>query len=314
MVLGVDIRKLGTKHAGAMNVYRNVGLWPAVLTALYDTSKGVLAFKLSSILDLPEQICFVSAMASVAGHMFPFYLQFRGGRGAATTVGILLYFLWTEWLKLPFSTLLFDLSILALIVLVLFLISKKGDVVGLFVLPALALLVMLRMPDRSHFIVLPVLVLLTINLYNIIAWRLIKFQEDIRPWRVFIRPAAFLLLVLGYRIEKTSFMLLMSVLIAIFLVLDLVRLSHRRVERFFHDEFKFKMFKEAERKRLSSMTLFLLGVTLSYLFFENGLAIAACSFLILGDLAAKIIGMNFGKRKLFHKTVEGTLAHLVLCI
>ena len=140
MVLGVDIRKLGTKHAGAMNVYRNVGLWPAVLTALYDTSKGVLAFKLASILDLPEQICFVSAMASVAGHMFPFYLQFRGGRGAATTVGILLYFLWTEWLKLPFSTLLFDLSILALIVLVLFLISKKGDVVGLFVLPARALL------------------------------------------------------------------------------------------------------------------------------------------------------------------------------
>ncbi len=314
MVLVVDIRKLSTKHAGTTNVYRNVGLWPAVLTALYDTSKGVLAFKLASLLHLSEQICFVSAMASVAGHMFPFYLQFRGGRGAATTVGILLYFLWTEWLKLPFSTLLFDLSILALIVLVLFLTSRRGDVVGLFVLPALALLVMLRMPDRSHFIVLPVLVLLTINLYNIIAWRLIKFQEDIRPWRVFIRPAAFLLLVLGYRIEKTSFMLLMSVLIAIFLVLDLVRLSHRRVERFFHDEFKFKMFKEAERKRLSSMTLFLLGVTLSYLFFENGLAIAACSFLILGDLAAKIIGMNFGKRKLFHKTVEGTLAHLVLCI
>jgi glycerol-3-phosphate acyltransferase PlsY len=314
MVLGVDIRKLGTKHAGTTNVYRNVGLWPAVLTALYDTSKGVLAFKLASILDLPEQICFVSAMASVAGHMFPFYLQFRGGRGAATTVGILLYFLWTEWLKLPFSTLLSDLSILALIVLVLFLTSRRGDVVGLFVLPALALLVMLRIPDRSYLIVLPVFVLLAINIYNIISWKMIKFQEDIRPWRVFIRPAAFLLLVLGYRIEKTSFMLLMSVLIAIFLVLDLVRLSHRRVERFFHDEFKFKMFKETERKRLSSMTLFLLGVTLSYLFFENGLAIAACSFLILGDLAAKIIGMNFGKRKLFHKTVEGTLAHLVLCI
>lgn len=314
MVLGVDIRKLGTKHAGTTNVYRNVGLWPAVLTALYDTSKGVLAFKLASLLHLPEQICFVSAMASVAGHMFPFYLQFRGGRGAATTVGILLYFLWTEWLKLPFSTLLSDLSVLALIVLVIFLISKKGDVVGLFVLPALALLVMLRIPDRSYLIVLPVFVLLAINIYNIISWKMIKFQEDIRPWRVFIRPAAFLLLVLGYRIEKTSFMLLMSVLIAIFLVLDLVRLSHRRVQRFFHDEFKFKMFKEAERKRLSSMTLFLLGVTLSYLFFENGLAIAACSFLILGDLAAKIIGMNFGKRKLFHKTVEGTLAHLVLCI
>ncbi|WP_448523420.1 glycerol-3-phosphate acyltransferase [Pseudothermotoga sp.] len=314
MVLGVDIRELGTKHAGTTNVYRNVGLWPALLTALYDTSKGILAFKLASILNFSEQICFLSAMASVAGHVFPFYLQFRGGRGAATTVGILLYFLWTEWLKLPFGILLSDLSALALIVLVLFTTSRRGDVVGLFVLPALALLITLRIPDRSHFIVLPVLVLLTINLYNIIAWRLIKFREDVRPWRVLIRPAAFLLLVLGYHIEKTSFMLLISLLIAIFLVLDLLRLSHRRIERFFHDEFRFKMFKEAERKRLSSMTLFLLGVTLSYLFFEDELAIAACSFQILGDLAAKIIGMNFGKRKLFHKTVEGTLAHLMLCI
>ncbi|HBT38500.1 MAG: Glycerol-3-phosphate acyltransferase [Thermotoga sp. 50_1627] len=314
MVIGADIRQIGTRHAGTTNVYRNVGLWPAVFTALYDTSKGVLAFKLSSLLGFPEQICLVSATAAVVGHVFPFYLQFRGGRGAATAVGILLYFLSTEWLKLPLATVLFDLSVLALLVFVLFPISKKGDVVGLFVLPALALLVMLRMPDRSYLIVLPVFVLLAINVYNIISWKLIKFKEGVRPWRVLIRPAAFLLLILASHVEKATFMLLMAVLLGVFLTLDLVRLSHRRVERFFHDEFKFKMFKETERKRLSSMTLFLLGVTLSYLFFEDTLAIAACSFLILGDLAAKIIGMNYGKRRLFHKTVEGTLAHFALCI
>lgn len=314
MVLGVDIRQLGTKHAGTTNVYRNVGLWPAVFTALYDTSKGVLAFKLSSMLGLSEWICFVSAMSAVVGHVFPFYLQFRGGRGAATTVGILLYFLWTEWLKLPLEIVLVDLSVLALIVLTLFPITKKGDVVGLFVLPALSFLVMLRMLERSYLIVVPIFVLLTINFYNIINWKLIKFQEGVRPWRVLIRPAAFLLLVLGSRMEKTSFMVFMASLLGIFLLLDLTRLSHRRVEKFFHEEFKFKMFKETERKRLSSMTLFLLGVTLSYLFFESSLAITSCSFLILGDLTAKIIGMNFGKRKLFNKTVEGTIAHLVLCV
>lgn len=314
MVLGVDIRQLGTKHAGTTNVYKSVGLWPAVFTALYDTSKGVLAFKLSSVLGLPEWICFLSAMSTVVGHVFPFYLQFRGGRGAATTVGILLYFLWTEWLKLPLGIVLVDLSVLALIVLALFPITKKGDVVGLFVLPALSFLVMLRMLERSYLIVVPIFVLLTINFYNIINWKLINFHEGVRPWRVLIRPAAFLLLILGSRMEKTSFMIFMASLLGIFLLLDLTRLSHRRVEKFFHEEFKFKMFKETERKRFSSMTLFLLGVTLSYLFFENSLAIASCSFLILGDLTAKVIGMNFGKRKLFNKTVEGTIAHLVLCV
>lgn len=314
LVMGIDIRQIGTKHAGTTNVFRNVGLWPAVFTALYDVSKGILAFKLTSLIGFSEPICFTSAMAAVAGHIFPFYLQFRGGRGAATTVGILLYFLWTEWLKIPLKILLSDLSVLVLLVIVLFLVSRKGDVVGLFVLPSLAFLVMLRLPDRSYLIVVPIFVLLTINLYNIINWKLIVFHENIRPWRVIIRPAAFLLLLLGSQLQKGSFMLLLVVLLGVFLMLDLVRLSHRKTGEFFHDRFKFKMFKESERKRLSSMTLFLLGVTLSYLFFDKNVAVAACSFMILGDLAAKIVGMSFGRTKLFHKTVEGTLAHLVLCV
>ncbi|KAF2958303.1 hypothetical protein AS159_00895 [Thermotoga sp. Ku-13t] len=312
--LGVDIRHIGTKHAGTTNVFRNVGLWPAVFTALYDVSKGILAFKLTSLLGFSELICFTSAIAAVVGHVFPFYLQFRGGRGAATTVGILLYFLWTEWLKIPLKILLSDLSVLVLLVIVLFLVSRKGDVVGLFVLPSLALLVMLRLPERSYLIVVPIFVLLAINLYNIISWKLIVFHENVRPWRVIIRPAAFLLLLLGSQMQRGSFMLFLAVLLGVFLVLDLVRLSHKRTGEFFHDRFKFKMFKESERKRLSSMTLFLLGVTLSYLFFDKNVAVAACSFMILGDLAAKIVGMSFGRTKLFHKTVEGTLAHLALCV
>lgn len=58
----------------------------------------------------------------------------------------------------------------------------------------------------------------------------------------------------------------------------------------------------------------MIGVTLSFVFFERSLATAACSYLILGDLAAKMLGMSFGRRRLFRKTVEGALAHAVVCV
>lgn len=313
-ILGIDIRSVGSHHAGTTNVLRNVGLWPAILTATYDLAKGVLALKFSLFLGFPEHVCFISALSAIAGHVFPFYLQFRGGRGAATSVGILLYFLWNDWLKLPPNVLVSDLSVLVLLVLVIYGISKKGDIVGLFVLPALLLLSLLRLADRSIFIVVPIFVLLTINLHNVLSERMITFESGVRLWRILIRPAAFLLISLNYKMQKASFLSLLTVLVIVFLFLDLLRLTHKGVESFLHDKFKFKFFKENERRRFSSMTLFLIGVILSFIFFEKSLATAACSFLILGDLAAKILGMNFGRRKLFHKTVEGFLAHVVVCV
>ena len=62
------------------------------------------------------------------------------------------------------------------------------------------------------------------------------------------------------------------------------------------------------------MTLFLLGVLLIFLLFEKNIAVVSSCFLILGDLSAKVIGMSFGKKKFFEKTLEGSLAHLVVSI
>lgn len=87
-ILGIDIRSVGLHHAGTTNVLKNVGLWPAVLTATYDLAKGVLALKLSFLLGFPEHVCFISALSAIIGHVFPFYLQFRGGRGALRPVAV----------------------------------------------------------------------------------------------------------------------------------------------------------------------------------------------------------------------------------
>ncbi|MCX7779092.1 MAG: glycerol-3-phosphate acyltransferase [Patescibacteria group bacterium] len=87
---GVDIRKLGDGNAGARNVYHSVGLVPAIITGLIDLSKGVGVILISSLF-APLIFSYLAGLAAVVGHIFPFYLKFRGGQGGATLSGILLF-------------------------------------------------------------------------------------------------------------------------------------------------------------------------------------------------------------------------------
>jgi len=313
-ILGIDIRNVGTYHAGTTNVYRAVGLWPAAVTALYDTTKGIMALSFARSLGVPHWVAYLSGYSAILGHVFPFYLQFRGGKGAATTVGLLLFFLWNHWLVLPLRVLLLDFLVLLSIVLTILWSSRRGDVVGLFVLPALGVLLWLRTIEDAWFVLLLIFTLFLINLKNTLDQKLIRFSEGTRVWRVLIRPAAIALLVLGLKMEKGNFLLLNGAVLLLFLLMDVIRLFSKRVSEFFHNEVPFKIFKEKERVRVSSMTLFLLGILLSFLLFDVRVAFVSGCFLTFGDLAAKIIGMSFGKRKLFEKTLEGSLAYLVVSV
>jgi glycerol-3-phosphate acyltransferase PlsY len=76
---------------GAMNVYYEVGLIQAVLVLLVDVGKGVGAILLARWLGVSIVFQLLAALAAVIGHAFPIFLKFRGGRGGATTFGILLF-------------------------------------------------------------------------------------------------------------------------------------------------------------------------------------------------------------------------------
>ena len=83
-----DIRTLGDKNAGAANVYRNFGARAGLTVGAVDIAKGALAVYLAKFVGGGTALQMTSGLAAVAGHNWPFYLQFRGGRGAATTLGV----------------------------------------------------------------------------------------------------------------------------------------------------------------------------------------------------------------------------------
>ncbi|MEA3442604.1 MAG: glycerol-3-phosphate acyltransferase [Chloroflexota bacterium] len=88
---GIDIRKVGSKNMGTLNVYYEVGLAEAVLVLIVDIAKGIGAILLSRWLGLPVIWQLVTGFMSVAGHSFPIFLQFRGGKGGAPALAILLF-------------------------------------------------------------------------------------------------------------------------------------------------------------------------------------------------------------------------------
>jgi len=96
---GIDIRKVGSGNAGGTNALRTQGKLFAALVLLVDIGKGVLPVLLLPNLDLPgigldpeisrEWLAYACGGATIFGHCYPVWFQFVGGKGAATTVGVI---------------------------------------------------------------------------------------------------------------------------------------------------------------------------------------------------------------------------------
>ena len=89
-ILGRDIRQMGDLNSGAANVFRNVGAKAGVAVGAIDIIKGGLVIVLAMILVDDTGMQMMAGAAALAGHNFPVHLKFRGGRGAATAVGVLI--------------------------------------------------------------------------------------------------------------------------------------------------------------------------------------------------------------------------------
>lgn len=88
---GIDIRNYGSKNIGTTNVFRIVGPKTAVLVLIADAFKGILAVGIMSYFFHNPLLDVVTALGVLLGHNYSLFLGFKGGKGVATALGLLIF-------------------------------------------------------------------------------------------------------------------------------------------------------------------------------------------------------------------------------
>lgn len=135
---GIDVREKGSGNAGATNVLRTVGKKAAILTVICDCLKGVVAVFIgwlaSKIVKGTDAALLVqlAGLAVVIGHTFPLFFNFKGGKGVATSLGVLLIINW----KIGLICLVF-----ALVLMILTKFVSLGSVSAAILFPVLTIFI-----------------------------------------------------------------------------------------------------------------------------------------------------------------------------
>ena len=90
----IDLRQCGSGSTGATNVLRNVGKGPALVVFLLDVGKGALAVLLAKSFGLNDWVHVLAGLAALAGHIWPVWLGWKGGKAVATGLGMFLGLAW----------------------------------------------------------------------------------------------------------------------------------------------------------------------------------------------------------------------------
>ena len=121
-IAGFDVREKGSGNAGSTNVLRTVGKKAAVLTLICDVLKGVVAVLIATLVgkiwkELDGALLVqLAGIFVIIGHTFPIFFKFKGGKGVATSLGVLLI---TNW-QIGLICLVFALVLMALSVMLSF--------------------------------------------------------------------------------------------------------------------------------------------------------------------------------------------------
>ena len=148
----IDLRELGSCSTGATNVLRQVGKGPALVVFLIDVGKGAAAVLIARALGLGDWIQVLAGLTALAGHIWPVWLGFKGGKAVATGLGMFLGLAWPVGLAsfgvfmavFSLSRLVSLASVLAAITLPLLMAAGSGSKANLVVALVAMLLVLWR--------------------------------------------------------------------------------------------------------------------------------------------------------------------------
>jgi glycerol-3-phosphate acyltransferase PlsY len=317
LLKGIDIRTVGTHNAGATNTFRNVGLWPAVVTVIYDLGKGLLSIYIASRLGVQNPWYLLAGFAAFFGHRFPFYLGFRGGQGSACILGVFGLLIYQIFSVIPIPWALF--VGLAICALATWYISKDDEPIGMVVIPLLWL-VLIKLIIVNDAMRVQLILVLAIFIYmwfvsvsNIIHHHLLTLKEETKKqllnWRTIARPVAILIPIIYIYAGKPVILWILGILSLILIIIDLVRLISVGVNIFLFNSVR-GFLKEKEHHTFSSMTYFMVAGFMSILLFEKNFAILAITFLVFGDLATKFFGAQYSRNFIFgNRSLEGLIAY-----
>lgn len=151
---GFDVREKGSKNAGSTNVLRTVGKRAAAITLVCDILKGVIAIIIAFIVgkiakDInPALLVQIAAICVVVGHTFPIFFKFKGGKGVATSLGIILLLNW----QIGLICLVF-----ALILMILTRIVSLGSISAAILFPVLTIFITENYLVPGNYIVFGIL-------------------------------------------------------------------------------------------------------------------------------------------------------------
>jgi glycerol-3-phosphate acyltransferase PlsY len=288
------------------------GLAPTLLVLLVDTLKGLAVLLISLLLlDVNGNWLLLPLACLLAGHLFPFYPGFRSSRDVMVAAAPLLYFLIVliRSGRMP----LISVSFLLALVLSVAFATRTVEFVACVTMPMLLYAVLIHGGTSypAFPIVLLGLFIMGIGIFETLKSGIFKVRTDldVRWWRVWMRPAASLILLLYFFVGKAVILLIMGGVALLFIAVDLARFFSRRADELFVDRAKV-IFKRSERRKFSSISLFLIATFIVLFSFERDVAFLSLSFLIYGDLLAKLFGIRFGRTRLVgNRTLEGSLSY-----
>lgn len=314
---GIDIRKEGTGNAGTSNLTLVLGFHYGLIAAFYDALKGIIAIFIALAMGANTAFAHLSGVAAIVGHIFPFYMNFRGGQGIATASGLMLFYMFTQyWFGFEFF---YIIVFLGCIYGIFYMASRvKKSMPMVFPLPVYGYTIYLLYPDNPYNIYSWIILtfLFGFGIYIIISLKLFKIEDERFKsswWRVAIRPVALLFLLFYFVYSRTVALILIGIVSLCFISLDLFRVLHKQTNVLLTEKIKV-IFRKDEEKKFSSMTIFLISTFIIVLLFEIEIAITALVFLTFGDMFSKIFGLAFGRHKYFNKSLEGTLAYIGIVV
>jgi glycerol-3-phosphate acyltransferase PlsY len=155
-IKGIDLRELGSGSTGATNVLRQVGKGPALVVFLIDVGKGAAAVLIARALGQGDWIQVLAGLTALAGHIWPVWLGFKGGKAVATGLGMFLGLAWPVglasfgvfWLTLWIFRIVSLSSVLAAVSLPLLMIRFSG--IDSYILIALVAMGLVLWRHRSN--------------------------------------------------------------------------------------------------------------------------------------------------------------------